>query len=104
MSGFDIPQAQNMDPLVHHNFISVAPRPLMTSLFQSERNRRMYLAHIRTIMEENFVNQEYYNRAESLKDMIYQDVLNDTNKFYSDDDFITNINDQVSLVSSFVQA
>ena len=98
--GFDIPQAQNMDPLVHHNFISVAPRPLMTSLFQSERKRRMYLAHIRTIMEENFVNQEYYNRAESLKDMIYQDVLNDTNKFYSDDDFITNINDQVSLISS----
>jgi spore coat protein CotH len=99
-SGFDILQAQNMDPLVHHNFISVAPRPLMTSLFESERNRKMYLAHIRTIMDENFVNQEYSNRAETLKAMVYQDVLNDTNKFYSNDDFITNINNQVSLVSS----
>lgn len=98
--GFDIAQAQNMDPLVHHNFISVAPRPLMTSLFESERNRKMYLAHIRTIVEENFLNQEYSTRAESLKEMIYQDVLNDSNKFYSDDDFIMNINDQVSLVSS----
>jgi len=98
--GFDILQAQNMDPLVHHNFISVAPRPLMTSLFESERNRKMYLAHIRTIVEENFLNQEYSTRAESLKEMIYQDVLNDTNKFYSDDDFIMNIYDQVSLVSS----
>ena len=99
-SGFDIPQAQNMDPLVHHNFISVAPRPLMTSLFESVRNRKMYLAHIRTVVEENFLNQEYSTRAESLKEMIFQDVLNDTNKFYSDDDFITNIDDQVSLVSS----
>ena len=98
--GFDINQAQNMDPLLHHNFISVAPRPLMTKLFESERNRKMYLAHIRTIVEENFLNQEYSMRAESLKTMIYQDVLNDTNKFYSDDDFITNIDDQVSLVSS----
>lgn len=99
-NGFDIMQAQNMDPLVHHNFISVAPRPLMTSLFQSDRNRRMYLAHIRTIIEENFMNQEYYIRAEALKAMIYQDVINDENKFYSDADFITNITDQVSLVSS----
>ena len=99
-SGFDILQAQNMDPLVHHNFISVAPRPLMTSLFESERNRKMYLAHIRTIMDENFVNQDYSNRAESLKAMIYQAVVNDTNKFYSNDNFINNINDQVSLVSS----
>ena len=98
--GFDINQAQNMDPLVHHNFISVAPRPLMTSLFESERNRKMYLAHIRTIVEENFQNQEYSTRAESLKAMIYQEVLNDTNKFYSNEDFMTNIYDQVSLVSS----
>ena len=98
--GFDISQAQNMDPLVHHNFISVAPRPLMTILFESERNRKMYLAHIRTIMDENFVNQDYSTRAESLKAMITQEVLNDPNKFYSNDDFITNIDDQVALVSS----
>lgn len=98
--GFDIAQAQNMDPLVHHNFISVAPRPLMTTLFESERNRKMYLAHIRTIMDENFVNQDYSIRAESLMEMVSQDVMNDTNKFYSNDDFISNINDQVSLVSS----
>ena len=102
--GFDIAQAQNMDPLVHHNFISVAPRPLMTTLFESERNRKMYLAHIRTIVDENFVNQDYSTRAESLKEMISQDVLNDPNKFYSNDDFISNINDQVALVSSICPA
>ena len=43
-NGFDIIQAQEMDPLVHHNFISVSPRPLMSNLFSSERKRKMYLA------------------------------------------------------------
>ena len=28
-NGFDISQAQNMDPLVHYNYISVSPRPLI---------------------------------------------------------------------------
>ena len=99
-NGFDINEAQTMDPLIHHDFISVAPRPLMTNLFESERNRKMYLAHIRTIMEENFVNQEYYSRGQILNDMIYQDVHNDTNKFYSNDDFINNLTDQVSIATS----
>ena len=28
-NGFDIAQAQNMDPLLHHTQISVSPRPLL---------------------------------------------------------------------------
>ena len=32
-NGFDILQAQEMDPLIHYNFISVSPRPLMRKLF-----------------------------------------------------------------------
>ena len=55
-SGFDITQSQNMDPLLHHTQISVSPRPLLRNLFLNERNRKMYLAHIRTIVNENFAN------------------------------------------------
>tara|TARA_Y100001968_G_C19444020_1_gene764226 strand:+ start:698 stop:2950 length:2253 start_codon:yes stop_codon:yes gene_type:complete len=99
-NGFDIIQAQEMDPLVHHNFISVSPRPLMKNLFSSERNRKMYLAHIRTIMEENFQNQSYFFRSQQLQNLIDNDVQSDTNKFYSYSDFITNLTDQVSLVTS----
>ena len=32
-SGFDILEAQNMDPLLHHTQISVSPRPLLRNLF-----------------------------------------------------------------------
>ena len=99
-NGFDIVQAQEMDPLTHHNFISVSPRPLMSNLFSNGRNRKMYLAHIRTIIEENFVNQDYASRAQYFQDLIDQDVQNDTNKFYSYSDFTNNLNNQVSLPAS----
>ena len=99
-NGFDIVQAQEMDPLIHHNFISVSPRPLMRNLFTSDRNRKMYLAHIRTIMQENFLNQDYNFRGQYLQNLIDQHVQNDTNKFYSYSDFITNLTNQVSLMTS----
>ena len=99
-NGFDIFQAQVMDPLIHHNFISVAPRPLMRNLFSDERNRKMYLAHIRTIMQENFINQDYYLRGQHFQNLIDTHVQNDTNKFYLYSDFTTNLTNQVSLVAS----
>ena len=99
-NGFDILQAQEMDPLIHYNFISVSPRPLMRKLFLSERNRRMYIAHIRTIMQENFVNQNYHSRASYLQSVIDQYVMADTNKFYTYSDFIANIDSQLVVNSS----
>ncbi len=103
-NGFDITQAQNMDPLTHYYHTSQPPfntlRPLLKNLFSSERNRKMYLAHMRTIMEENFVNQDYFVRGQALQNLIDQDVQNDTNKFYTYSDFITNLTSQVSLVAS----
>ena len=98
-NGFDISQAQNMDPLTHYNYISVSPRPLMRDLFSSERNRKMYLAHIRTIIQENFANQNYSTRGQSLQNLINSSVQNDNNKFYSYTDFTTNLTNQVVLVS-----
>ena len=98
-SGFDIAQSQNMDPFLHHTQISVSPRPLLRKLFLSERNRKMYLAHIRTIVNENFSNQNYKFRGQYLQNLIDVSVQNDTNKFYSYTDFTTNLNNQVALVS-----
>ena len=99
-NGFDITQAQNMDPLLHHNQISVSPRPLLRNLFLSERNRKMYLAHIRTIVQEHFANQSYAVRGQHFQNLIDASVQSDTNKFYSYTDFITNLNNPVNLVTS----
>ena len=98
-NGFNIQQAQNMDPLTHFNQFSVASRPLLRNLFLKETHRKMYLAHIRTILQEQFINQNYSARAQSLQNLIDVSVQNDSNKFYSYSNFTTNLNSQVSLVT-----
>ena len=88
--GFTIGQAKVMDPLMHYNNVSVYPRPLMRNLFNNETYRRMYIAHLRTILEENFVNDNYKTRGLALQNLIDNSVEADTNKFYTYQDFIDN--------------
>lgn len=88
--GFTIPEAMVIDPLLHYNSVSVYPRPFMRNLFDNPTYKRMYLAHIRTIIEENFSNQDYLTRLDYLQTLIDVAVQNDTNKFYSYTDFIAN--------------
>lgn len=95
-SGFSILEAKNMDPLLHHNNVSVYPRPLMRNLFNNDRYQRMYIAHMRTIMEENFDNQDYLARAQFMQALIDTSVQNDTNKFYTYPDFQNNLNSTVT--------
>ena len=99
-NGFDIAQAQNMDPLNFINNSFLSPRPLINQLLTDPRNQKMYLAHMRTIIEEHFSNQNYSTRAQDLQNLISNDVQNDVNKFYSFNDFLNNINNQVTIPSS----
>ncbi|MBP9151151.1 MAG: lamin tail domain-containing protein, partial [Flavobacteriales bacterium] len=94
--GFTIAEAKTMDPLLHLNSISVYERPLMRNLFENSTYKRMYLAHMRTIMEENIGNSLYATRAQFLHNLIDASVLQDTNKFYGYDDFQNNLNNTVS--------
>jgi len=94
--GFTIQEAFTLDPLTHYNSFSVYERPLLRNLLENDRNRRMYIAHIRTIVEENITNQEYENRAIDIRANIDTSVQNDTNKFYSYQDFIDNLDNTVS--------
>ena len=94
--GFSIEQAKILDPLTHYNEYSVFARPLMRKLFENTRYRKMYMAHIRTIIDENFANSVYKNRAEELYYLIDESVYADTNKFYSYTDFQYNMYSTVS--------
>ena len=100
-SGFSISQAKTLDPLSHYNDISVFPRPLMRNLFNNDRNRKMYLAHLKTIMEENFSNQNYIDSANKMYSIIDQSVLMDTNKFYSYLDFQNNLDSTVTNIIDY---
>jgi len=97
--GLSINQTINLDPLQHLTF-SISPRPLMKNLFKNATYKRMYLAHIRTIINENFKNNNYYFFAQELHNLIESDVLADTNKFYSYADYINNIDINVGTSGS----
>ena len=89
--GFSISEAKTLDPLTHSNIFSAYPRPLITKLFSNDRYRKMYIAHMRTIMEENIDNQDYYTRGQEIQALIDVSVQNDTNKFYTYADFQNNL-------------
>jgi len=97
--GLTIPEAEKLDPLALMDF-AVSPRPLMTKLFSNDTLRRMYYAHMRTIVEEQFRNGRYYARAKELQALIDNDVLNDSNRFYSYDDFHANLTGTVGGTGS----
>ena len=94
--GFTIAEAKTIDPLQHLNSFSVQTRPLIRNLLENDKYKRMYLAHLRTIMEENFESQDYASRAQYIQGLIDVSVAADTNKFYSYGDFTDNLNYTVS--------
>ena len=100
-NGFSVTQAASINPLSHYSGVSVSERPLMRSLFEVPMHRRMYLAHIRAIIEEHFVNGDIYQLAEQLRTLIDPHVQADANKFYSYQGFLDNLADQVSFTIAY---
>ena len=100
--GVTIPELASLDPLEHLSF-SVSPRPLMTNLFKNDTLRKMYLAHMRTLVDENIRTGSYYQRGKELRELITGEVLNDPNKFYSFDDFILNLDTTVGGTGSMIR-
>lgn len=94
--GFSIAEAKTIDPLTHLNNVSVFPRPLLRKLLENETYKRMYLAHLRTIIEENISSGWYIDEGEAHRAFIEPMVELDTNKFYGFDDFQTNFDATVS--------
>lgn len=94
--GLTIAEAKTIDPLQHLNSFSVQPRPLITNLIQNPMYERMYIAHLTTIIEENFDNGLFETRASYFQSLIDVSVQADTNKFYSYMDFIENLDSTVS--------
>lgn len=89
-TGLTIDQMKTLDPFEMMQF-TVSPRPLITQLFSNSTYRKSYLAHMRTILNENFRNEGYYSRAIAIREKIDSAVRNDPNKFYSYDDFRNNL-------------
>ncbi|MFO7638841.1 MAG: CotH kinase family protein [bacterium] len=85
-------QMQQLDPFLRAGDPAY---PIAARFFEHPRWRKAYVAHARTITEECFATGWYEARAFELQDAIDAHVRNDPNKFYSYNDFLTNVNRSV---------
>lgn len=65
--------------------------PLVYQLLNVPRYKKMYVAHCKTILDENFANNDYYTRAQAMQNIIATEVQNDPNAIYTYSDFTGNL-------------
>ncbi len=82
--------------LTHLLHASDAGWPLVKNLLAVPMYKRMYIAHLRTILSENFANNSYYTDGLALQNLIKTSVNADPNKFYTYANFIANLNTDVT--------
>jgi hypothetical protein len=70
--------------------------PLVKKLLAVPMYKRMYIAHMRTILNENFASGTYYTTAQSLQTLISSSVNSDVNKFFTFSQFSSNLTSDVS--------
>ena len=68
---------------------------LTSQIFSSDQYKRMYIAHMRTIINEYFSNNQYYTRAVQLQQIIDASVASDQNLFFPYATFQTNLNSTI---------
>jgi len=83
-SDLKLKQLQELDPLLQENNPT---KPLISKLLENQLYRKMYLSHIRTILNDYFLSGKFEERAKTLQNLIRTDVANDTNKYYEMADF-----------------
>ena len=66
--------------------------PLLNLIFNNPTYKRMYMAHFRTIFEENILNDWYLTKGQTYQSFITAAYQSDPNPFYSYSDFISNLN------------
>ncbi len=84
---------QQMSPLLN---INDADYPLVQELLAIPMYKRMYLAHLKTIMLENFDNNSYFTQGQALQNVISSAVQADPNKFYTFNNFTDNLTTDVT--------
>lgn len=74
----------NLSPLAHSTHVDW---PLVKAVFSNDTYTRKYMAHYRTIANEMFASGYYVELAQELQSLVNSAVLDDENKFFSDQDF-----------------
>lgn len=73
-----------LNPLAHSDNPA---KPLLNVLLQNDRYQKMYLSHMRTILQNHFKGEKFRERATAMQETIKVPLINDRNKFYTSTDF-----------------
>jgi hypothetical protein len=84
---------QEMDPFLRDGD---ATRPLCKIIFADQTYRKMYVAHMKTIIDEFFSNNYYHQKADSLHSTISTAFQSDQNTFYTWNQATQNITTSVT--------
>lgn len=71
--------------------------PLVQKLLAVPSYKKKYLAHYKTILNENFANNNYYATAQAFQTLISAAVTADVNKFYTTAQFTSNMTTDVNV-------
>lgn len=88
----NVTQMQQLDPLLN---ISHPDYPIINKILPDPTYQKIYIAHMKTILEENFADGSYETRALEIQSIIDSYVQADPNKFFSYNDFLNNIYNSV---------
>ncbi len=83
-------EMQTMSPFIHYKQKN-PKRPLIVELLRNDLYRKIYVAHIKTIVEENFTDSLFLKRALEVQAMIDPLVKSDSNKLYTYEAFRQNL-------------
>ncbi len=87
-------ELQTLSPFLHYKTKNPA-RPLIVRLLANPLYRKVYLGHIWTILQDNFVSGWYVQRAEEIRALIRDEVRQDPHRLYSYEAFEQNLDTTV---------
>lgn len=88
----NLTQMQQLNPFLRSTDTNF---PIAANIFSNPRYQKMYIAHMKTMINEIFSNNWYRQRALAIQSIINSYVQADPNKFYTYNDFLNNITTSV---------
>jgi len=89
-----IEELQKLSLFVHYSDKN-PKRPLISKLLENDLYRKIYLAHVQTILNDNFANGLYLKRAQALQKFIDLHIKADAQKLYTYEAFQQNLQQTV---------
>jgi hypothetical protein len=93
---FTLEQLQELDPLLHANN---ALKPLISQLLKNPDYKKLYLSHVRQIVNDWFESGLYEKRAAELQKTVESAVINDKTIGYSPEEFKKSMTTTVGQLS-----